>query len=85
MLDNPFEEEVLSDIQPEPLQAQLEAVCSCPVTTWEKRPNPTWLQPPFRADLATVMVTDIVITSTEEEKISLPFEDCKGSQNLWSC
>ena len=43
-------EEILPNIQPEPHLMQLNTITSCPITvTWEKRPTPTSLQPPFKS------------------------------------
>lgn len=47
MSDSPFSKEILPDVQPEPLQVQLQAtpLILCHPATREKRPAPTWLQP----------------------------------------
>jgi len=44
-----FLRRIFPNTQPEPPLAQLEAIASHPITvTWEERPIPTSLQPPFR-------------------------------------
>ncbi|KAK4825578.1 hypothetical protein QYF61_000577 [Mycteria americana] len=49
MLDNPFREEKFPNIQSKPPLVQLEAISLIlSLVTWEKRPTPTSLQPPFR-------------------------------------
>ena len=45
----PFGEEIVPQIQPQPPLAQLEAVSSCPgACSWGAEPDPPWLQAPFR-------------------------------------
>ncbi|KAK4819531.1 LOW QUALITY PROTEIN: hypothetical protein QYF61_006024 [Mycteria americana] len=49
MLGNPFSEVKFPNIQSKPPLAQFEAISSrLSLVTWEKRPTPTSLQPPFR-------------------------------------
>ncbi|KAK4814695.1 LOW QUALITY PROTEIN: hypothetical protein QYF61_025521 [Mycteria americana] len=49
MLDNPFSNEIFPNIQSKPPLAQLEAISSCPITSYlGEETDPTSLHPPFR-------------------------------------